>query len=213
MALTPDRFDFGPWAVGDAIVGPAAVPYLDGGDPADFTGVTIVSGMLTDPIGLEQDVDVAISATDPSVLEYTFTGVPFDLGGIYSLTAKLTVPAGTFRTAEARFVVEAVDGWATIGDMRAEWRDAPKGDLQLWRLLRVARVQVEAFAPGPALVARPSTNLVLAQQTQARNIWNAIKTDPANQGIGDEGFVIRPFPMDWTVKNLIRPADPRHVVR
>jgi hypothetical protein len=62
-------------------------------------------------------------------------------------------------------------------------------------------------------IPRPHPNLVLAQITQARNIWNAVKTDPATQGIGDEGFVIRPFPMDWTVKNLIRPLTAIPVVR
>lgn len=209
MAITPESFSFGPWAIGDSIVGPAVVPYLEGDEPADFTGIAVGSGRLTDPTGATSPVTVAVDDTELYALAYTLEGDDFTVAGIYALTAELTVAAGTFRTVEAHFVVEAVEGWATTSSMRSTWRDAPESDVALWRLLEVARGQVEAYAPDRDVVGstipRPSTNLVLAQTTQARNIWNAVKSDPANQGIGDEGFVIRPFPMDWTVKNLIRP--------
>ncbi|MFC5930207.1 hypothetical protein D6T64_05645 [Cryobacterium melibiosiphilum] len=50
-----------------------------------------------------------------------------------------------------------------------------------------------------------------AQLMQTRNLWNAAKSDPSGQ-MGDDGFVIRPFPMDWVIKGIIRPKNPVPVV-
>lgn len=102
--------------------------------------------------------------------------------------------------------------WLTGDEARTRWRDAPADDVYLAELLEVAKAQVLAFGPkstADAIAADPTTvpdAYRLAQLAQMRNVWNAVKTDPSSQGIGDEGFVIRPFPMDWTVKNLIRPV-------
>lgn len=54
------------------------------------------------------------------------------------------------------------------------------------------------------LPARPPFNWVQAQLMQCRNIWNAAKTDPSG-AIGDNGFEIRPYPMDNFIKQVIRP--------
>jgi hypothetical protein len=218
MAITPEPFDFGPWSVGDAITGPASVPYLDGDEPADFTGITLVDGQLVDPLGGLYPIVAVVDPLDGSRIAYTLSGDAFPLDGLYGLSAGVVTAGGTFRTAEAPFVVEARDGWATIAGVRAQWRDAPDHDVVLWRLLEVARTQVVTYARAVAVadagpIPRPHPNLVLAQITQARNVWNAVKSDPGSQGIGDEGFVIRPFPMDWTVKNLIRPIAAVPVVR
>ena len=49
------------------------------------------------------------------------------------------------------------------------------------------------------------TRYALAQLMQAKNMWNAGRVD-ASGGIGDGGdFVIRPVPLDWHVKQLLRP--------
>lgn len=53
----------------------------------------------------------------------------------------------------------------------------------------------------------------LAQFTQAKNTWNAGRVD-ANGGIGDGGdFVMRPMPLDWHVKQILRPKRGRPRVR
>ena len=193
------------------MVGPASVPYLDGDEVADFTGVALGSGWLIDPAGIRTPAVVALGDT-PDVLDYTLDGDQFTAPGIWSLTTDLTVGGNTFRIAPAPFVVEGTEGWLTIAAARGSWRDAPSSDVVLWRLLDMARQQVEEYARKP-LPAVPTSNLVTAQHTQARNIWNATKTDPSSQGIGDEGFVIRPFPLDWTVKQMIRPVRAVPVVR
>lgn len=98
------------------------------------------------------------------------------------------------------------NGWHTLASARYAWADAPYDDFILEDLLEVSKMQCLAFAPALAedTITVP-VNFRVAQLMQARNLWNASKTDPASGGYGDEGFVIRPFPMDWTVKNILRP--------
>jgi hypothetical protein len=200
-------------------VGPAVVGYLEDGEPADLSETVPSDARLIDPAGLEvvPAPTVELVESDPKSLAFTFSGAPWLIPGIWSVSAILSVGGNSFRTVPARFVVDAPDGWLTVPDARSEWRDAPSSDAVLYRLLYSARLAVVTWgrAHDPELVAapRPTDNLVDAQRTQARNTWNAVKSDPANQGIGDEGFVIRPFPLDWTVKNLIRPQSAKPVVR
>lgn len=97
--------------------------------------------------------------------------------------------------------------WYTVEAARLDWRDAPLSDTRLLDLLQVAKGQCLAYAPLPADAdpELPPVGHRVAQLMQARNVWNASKTDPASGGIGDDGFMVRVFPMDWTVKALLRP--------
>ena len=117
--------------------------------------------------------------------------------------------------------------WYTLQSIRAVWRDAPSNDTALQECLDTAKVQVLEFDngvtwrrtpslatdaggnpvpwPGDYPVGAVPTSLTLAQRSQARNLWNAAKVDPSNGSTGDDTFVVRPFPMDWAVKNMIRP--------
>ena len=117
--------------------------------------------------------------------------------------------------------------WYDVFSARADWADAPADDTRLETLLAIAKNAVVSYAPkytdpttsvlslgqaDPVTgVINPITDSTVppdyrqAQLMQARNIWNATKVDPANAGLGDDQFVIRPFPLDWMVKQLIRP--------
>lgn len=97
--------------------------------------------------------------------------------------------------------------WYTVEAARVDWRDAPLDHFRLLDLLEVAKAQCLAYAPLPADADPdyPPVGHRVAQLMQARNVWNASKTDPASGGIGDDGFMVRVFPMDWTVKALLRP--------
>jgi len=96
--------------------------------------------------------------------------------------------------------------WHDLDSARTDWRDAPANDMQLQTLLDVAQTQVEAYGPLTLEEADPvPTNYRLAQLMQTRNLWNANKVDAGSGQIGDDTFAIRPFPMDWVVKNVIRP--------
>ncbi|NYD65988.1 hypothetical protein [Agromyces atrinae] len=155
--------------------------------------------------------------------------------GVIRSTIRLTRPGGSsFSVAGPSFVVEpsVPSGWHTLASARDEWRDAPSehetgGDVLLYTVLETARVQCAEFGPSLAVDEAPTLpglgtlsgadtlpsagtlavpeHFRQAQLMQARNIWNASRTDPASGGIGNDGFVIRPFPMDWVVKGILRP--------
>ncbi len=80
-------------------------------------------------------------------------------------------------------------------------------------LLDAAREQVLAYAPAlPAFTPTEETpaqpipdRYALGQIRQAQNLWRASIVD-ASGGVGDgESFVIRPTPLDWHVKQILRP--------
>lgn len=104
--------------------------------------------------------------------------------------------------------------WHDLVSARRMWRDAPADDETLQTLLNTAQQQVVAYAPityddtGAVVPIDPNAvpvNYRQAQLMQARNMWNAGKVDPASAGMGDDTFAIRPFPLDWMVKQIIRP--------
>lgn len=128
--------------------------------------------------------------------------------GCYTIRVTLTNTAGTRREqlAPIYVVIQADDGWLTVDTIRVTWIDADTiSDHQLWQLLSIARDQILEYAPTLAQGAKVPLNYVRAQELQARNLYNAGKVDPSNGGMGDDTFVIRPFPLDWSIKQLLRP--------
>jgi hypothetical protein len=98
------------------------------------------------------------------------------------------------------------DGFHNLATARFAWSDAPYEDTLLQDLLDIAKSQVEAYSypiSSTSWVGQPS--LRLGQLMQARNIWNAQKVDPSSGGMGEDGFVMRPFPLDWMVRQILRP--------
>ena len=45
----------------------------------------------------------------------------------------------------------------------------------------------------------------MAQITQAKNVYNGSLVDAGTGDIGNDTFTIRPFPLDWQVKQMVRP--------
>lgn len=70
--------------------------------------------------------------------------------------------------------------------------------------LNVARIQCERFAPALAEGTAVPENYVAAQVMQARALVRAGITGSGEQ-TGGYGETVTVFPMDWTVKNLLRP--------
>jgi hypothetical protein len=98
----------------------------------------------------------------------------------------------------------ALEGWHTLESIREQWIDAPEEDDQLQTLLDVAAAQCLAYGPELEEGQAIPTSYQLAQLMQTQNLWNSSKQD--NDGeIGGEGFGSRVFPMDWAVKNILRP--------
>lgn len=113
------------------------------------------------------------------------------------------------------------------------WPDAPIANAELCEfIVNTARLQVLDYAPDPAEVGGeleavlirfdlsdlipdvlavvglaptdPPFNYVLAQLQQARNLWNAGRVTGEGE-VGADGFVFRPYPLDKTIKQIIRP--------
>lgn len=106
--------------------------------------------------------------------------------------------------------------WHTLESARSEWIDAPLDDDQLNELLEVARDAVLAFAPAldgevvsddgylSVIPDTIPTAYRVAQLMQARNVWNSTKASPTGDFDGG-GFSLTTFPLDWQVKQLLRP--------
>jgi len=107
------------------------------------------------------------------------------------------------------FVEDAAgtSGWHTVESARVFWPDAPDDDI-LAVLLEVAKVSVIAFAPTLAAGVPVPTNYVYAQVVQARNIHNA-GTVSTSGDFGNGEFSYAPRPLDWHVKQLLRPETGR----
>ena len=102
--------------------------------------------------------------------------------------------------------------WATLDRARDLWADADQIDddlLQFW--LEAVKPSIIDYAPKLPDDATPPANWELAQVMQARNAFNSIK---AGQG-GFDGseYGITAHPLDWQVKQLLRPRVGRPRVR
>lgn len=102
--------------------------------------------------------------------------------------------------------------WHDIESIRGEWVDAPLDDGVLAELLDVAKDAVMAYAFKSDRVAYETeledydvpARLRMAQRRHAENIWNAASVDSSGGG-GEGDFVAQPHPLDWHIKQLIRP--------
>jgi hypothetical protein len=140
-------------------------------------------------------------------LTFPWPDMPFSSAGTYTLVPTLTSPeGGSLRLGVIKIIVQEDIGWHSLESARYYWADAPWQDTILTDLLDIAKYQcTEYVGSTTALTYLPRAVRRSAQLMQARNLWNASKVDPGTGGFGEDTFVIRPFPMDWVVKNLLRP--------
>lgn len=106
-----------------------------------------------------------------------------------------------------------VIGWVDTDTDLDEWRDAPSDENTLARYLGAAYGQCLDFLPHqrdaagvlqPVVPSPVPERLKLAQIMQARALYNGVITG-ADDRQGVEGIGVTVFPMDWSVKNLLRP--------
>ena len=101
-----------------------------------------------------------------------------------------------------------MNGWldtGNIAEVRGYWPSADEVDLDELALLLVsAQVQCAAFAPDLGDDVTVPANYRHAQVLQARALYRAGMAG-SNDQIGLDGQSVTVFPMDWTVKNLLRP--------
>lgn len=191
--------NLGPFRIGDNPANPIQIE-LDADN--DLTAYATASATLFGP-GRGVVATLPAVEIESETLTFQFPASPFNAAGVYSLAVKLHGEGGVLLSlADLPIVVESEDGWHTLATARSEWADAPYDDGQLFRLLAIAEEQVSAYAP--AFTGRPSLSLRAAQLMQARNTWNAVKVS-SDGGLGPEGYIITPRPLDWMVKQLLRP--------
>ncbi|WP_419817005.1 hypothetical protein [Glaciibacter flavus] len=144
---------------------------------------------------------------------------PLTVPGIHRVAVTLTdSTGGKSRVPALRFAVDDdTTGWYTVDEAREDaddFRDQLT-DAVLYRLLTIARNDVLAYAPAlpvttPATL--PPAHYVASQLAQAVNVWNANRVDASNGSEGDGTFTIRPFPLDWAIKQTLRPKNPLPVI-
>jgi len=183
-------------------------------DLAPFNAVTLVlrdpAGEIVDPSGLT----AALDAGEGTVTVTWPTTTILGSAGIYELTVKLTGTGSKKETlSPERIIVEAEGtGWYTLEQARLDWPDAPDADYLLYDYLTVARGQVLAYAPDLDEGELPPPNYKKAQLMQARNMWNADKGEPNTGEFGTGAFIVTPKPLDWAVKQMLRPRTGRPVM-
>lgn len=120
--------------------------------------------------------------------------------------------------------------WHDETSARDQWPDAPvdedDGDTQLIELLEVAKSAVLAYAPAldpEALVLVDGIYVEagdeyvpesyrVAQLMQARNIWNSSKASPDSGTFDGGSYGLSSFPLDWQVRQILRPKRGRPVI-
>lgn len=108
-------------------------------------------------------------------------------------------------------------GWVDPdGDaLTNDWADAPADPDVLASYLLAAYDQCVEYLPHrtcdgervpvlPDLGSAAEARCRLAQIMQARAIYNSVVTGGGDQ-VGPDGMTVTVFPMDWTVRNLLRP--------
>lgn len=123
--------------------------------------------------------------------------------GVYMLQFKF-VNGGTITAEPYEFLVQESTGWLTLEMARAQWADAPLDDIFLWQILETAKTQCIEYAPALAVGAHIPLNYVQAQLTQARALYQSTIANQ-NDNVGMEGFAVRVFPLDFTIRAMLRP--------
>lgn len=95
--------------------------------------------------------------------------------------------------------------WHTLTTAREQWPDAAGiGDEQLEELLTVARLAVLAYAKVLEDDEDPPENYRYAQLMQAQNVWNSSEASPSGD-FDSSGYGLTTFPLDWAVRQVLRP--------
>ena len=181
------------------------------GEPITLQPLDDVVVLMTDPSG--DEITTLTATVDEQEIEVTFPlASVFTEAGIYTLTVVIdhTPNAGGVGIQQGDPVRLVVDNpsaeWATLALARNQWVDARAiDDPILHDLLQLAQDQVIEYAPVLADDAPVPLPYRLAQVAQAKNVYNGSLVDSGSGDIGNDTFQIRPFPLDWQIKQMLRP--------
>ena len=206
MAYIPTADNLGSMYVGDRPETQSTIYFHDeAGNPAATNHFNTFASTLYSPAGTVAATLTTIQHDGHGIhVNWPATSV-LTVPGIYKLVSKFTVTGGELVTAEAlEIVVEQVDGWLTLEQARELWADAPLDDVFLFKLLDTAKSQCVAYAPILAVGAAVPARYSQAQLTQARALYQSTIANQADN-VGIEGFTVRVFPLDFTIRAMLRP--------
>ena len=191
--------------IGDIPSETLAVTPLRAGNLVELSPFTAATAVLRNEAGIAVTPAPSVTldqANDDAKVTFG-TASPFATAGLYSLQIIVTA-TGKRETLDAVQIVvqDPATGWHTLDSIRGEWTTGMPDDSIAYQLLEVAREQCATY--GPRYEGLPPRRFRVAQAMQARNIFNASKTDPGQSQDG-ELFVIRPYPLDNFVKDILRP--------
>lgn len=187
---------------------PAEALVLDPPETINLDDYTTAEAVMVSPAGVSTTIPASILDDNEMIaVDLPNDASVFPVAGVHRLRVTLTDPAGySQRIPDVPLVVQDIDSeWHILDTIRAEWPDAEHiPDASLWDILEVAKGQIIAFAPPLAEDAPIPVEWRTAQRVQSRNIWNAARVAPDGT-TGQDDFVIRPFPLDWHVRQILRP--------
>lgn len=206
MAYIPTADNLGSMFVGDRPDTPSDIFFHDEtGNPAPTNHFNTLSTTLYSPTGTSLG-NLTTTVNDGHGIHVAWgTTSLFTVPGIYSLRSKFTVTNEELVSAEPlQIVIQAVTGWLTLEQARALWADAPLDDVLLYQILETAKTQCIAYAPALGLTEPIPANYVQAQALQARAIYQSLIANQQDN-VGVEGFQVRVFPLDFTIRAMLRP--------
>lgn len=204
MAILP-VIDLGALWVGDVPLSPTRADFVDEtGNVVQISGYNSWSAYMLSPAG--EVLGTLTGSEHGQHLEFTWpTTTILETPGVHTIVVTFFDSLGVEVQAEPfKFIVQEIDGWLSLEQARAQWADAPLEDLFLFQLLDTAKAQCIEYAPALPLGAVVPARYVQAQLTQARALYQSTIANQ-NDNVGIEGFAVRVFPLDFTIRAMLRP--------
>lgn len=191
--------------VGDVPTSPTRADFYDEtGNVVNVSSYASWSAYMTSPTG---EVLGTLTGTEHgNHLEFTwYETTILEIPGIHTIVITFFDDLGVERQCQPwQFVVQEIDGWLDLEKARAQWADAPVDDVLLFQILDTAKTQCIEYAPALELGAVVPINYLNAQLTQARALYSSLIANQSDQ-IGLDGFAVRVFPLDFTIRAMLRP--------
>lgn len=204
MAIIP-VIELGSLWVGDVPTSPTRADFIDEvGNQVEIQGFDSWEAYMLSPVG---EVLGTLTGTEHgNHLEFTwYETTILEIPGIHTIVITFFDPLGVEIQCEPwKFVVQDIDGWLTLEQARLQWSDAPLDDVFLYQILDTAKTQCVAYAPALPLGATVPIAYVQAQLLQARAIFQSVIANQQDS-VGVEGFQVRVFPLDFTIRAMLRP--------
>lgn len=199
--------DVGPYWVGDN-PGSFEIDVTDDiGEVADLEAFTAATAELFAPGTITNPVAMAatLNALDGSVTVEWPEDTPVAADGLYAVRIRLTGPAGSRYVDPLNVVGMAFDGWISLSQAAAWWSDAPsENPSYLYMLLYAAKRAILGWAKELPEGTPPPPHYIDGQLLQAQAIYTLGQSNP-QESVGFEQLSVRVYPLDWNIKQLVRP--------